>query len=139
MNLEINIKQGLGDLHFDMPMNQIIAILGAASETETIENAVEGDTTILYYNDKGIALFCEGDEQLLVCVNCSNHETTLFGKQLFELSERQIVDMMVGHGYYEQDVADADDLDERRVSFGEGNVDFFFDTEGRLESVIIGK
>ena len=60
----------------------------------------------------------------------------LFGQKVFDLDERQIVDMMVKNNYTEQDV-DEEDWGERRVSFPEGNIDFYFD-ERELVSIIMG-
>ena len=44
--------------------------------------------------------------------------------------------LMVKNNYTEQD-ADEEDWGERRISFPEGNVDFYFD-EGELVSIILG-
>ena len=44
--------------------------------------------------------------------------------------------MMVKNNYTEQDV-DEEDWGERRVSFPEGNIDFYFD-ERELVSIIMG-
>jgi hypothetical protein len=44
---------------------------------------------------------------------------------------------MVDNGFYEQD-ADEEAWGERRISFGEGNVDFFFDN-GDLSAIVYGK
>ena len=44
---------------------------------------------------------------------------------------------MVKNKYFEQDV-DEEAWGERRISFGEGNIDFFFD-EDELVSIIIGQ
>ena len=47
MTFDIHIKQGIGDLKFDMPVEEVVAILGEADEVETIENGLEETTTIL--------------------------------------------------------------------------------------------
>ena len=64
-------------------------------------------------------------------------EATLFGKKVFEMGEKEIVKLMVDNQYFEQDV-DNEDWGERRVTFNEGNIDFYFDNDDLL-SVIIGK
>ena len=53
------------------------------------------------------------------------------------MGEKEIVKLMVDNQYYEQDV-DTEDWGERRVSFNEGNIDFYFDND-KLLSAIIGK
>ena len=52
------------------------------------------------------------------------------------MSERELVKLMVDNNYTEQDV-DEEDWGERRVTFPEGNIDFYFD-EGELVSIILG-
>lgn len=137
MNLTINIKQGLGDVRFNMPVEEVVALLGNADEVENIDNAADEPTTVLRYNKHGITLFFEGENPVLACIDVSNEECTLFDKRIFDMNERQLVELMVANKYLEQDV-DEEEWGERRVSFPEGNIDFFFD-EGELVSIIIGQ
>lgn len=136
MNLTINIKVGIGDIKFHMPVEEIVALLGTADEVENIDNAADEPTTVLHYYDLGLTLFFEGENPQLECIDIANEECTLFGQTVFESDERQIVDLMVNHNYHEQDV-DEEDWGERRVSFPEGNIDYYFD-EGELVSIIFG-
>ena len=136
MNLEIKIKEGLGNLRFQMPVEEIVQLLGTADEVENIDNAAEEPTTVLHYNDLGITLFCEGENPTLACIDVDNEECTLFGKEVFDMDERDIVKLMVSNNYTEQD-ADEEDWGERRISFPEGNLDFYFDG-GELVSIILG-
>lgn len=137
MNLTINIKQGLGDVRFNMPVEEVVALLGNADEVENIDNAADEPTTVLRYNNHGITLFFEGENPVLACIDVSNEECTLFDKRIFDMNERQLVELMVANKYLDQDV-DEEEWGERRVSFPEGNIDFFFD-EGELVSIIIGQ
>lgn len=136
MNLEIRIKEGLGDIRFQMPVEEVVALLGNADEVENIDNAADEPTTVLHYNEMGITLFCEGENPQLACIDIDNEECTLFGKKVFDMDERDIVKLMVANNYTEQD-ADEEDWGERRISFPEGNIDFYFD-EGELVSIIQG-
>lgn len=136
MNLAIKIKEGIGDLRFNMPVEEVSALLGKADEVEDIDNAADEPTTVLRYNDWGLTLFFEGESPVLACIDVANEECTLFGKEVFDMDERQIVEVMVKNGYAEQDV-DEEDWGERRVSFPEGNIDFFLD-EGELVSIVMG-
>ena len=45
MNKEIKIKKGYGDILFDMPVEEVVAILGEADELEAIQNATDETTT----------------------------------------------------------------------------------------------
>lgn len=136
MNLAIDIKKGIGDLRFRMPVEEVSALLGKADEVENIDNAADEPTTVLRYNELGLTLFFEGENPELACIDVANEECTLFGAEVFEMEERQIVELMVKNGYAEQDV-DEEDWGERRVSFPEGDIDFFFD-EGELVSIVMG-
>ena len=136
MNLEIRIKEGLGELRFNMPVEDVVKILGNADEVENIENAADEPTTVLHYNDLGLTLFCEGENPTLACVDVDNEDCTLFGKEVFDMDERAIVKLMVSNNYTEQD-ADEEDWGERRITFPEGNIDFYFD-DGELVSIILG-
>lgn len=136
MEMEIKIKQGLGKLKFNMPVEEAVALLGTANEVENIDNAADESTTVLRYTDLGLTLFFEGDNPTLACIDTANEESTLLGEKVFDLDERQLVQLMVKNNYTEQDV-DEEDWGERRVSFPEGNIDFYYD-EGELVSIILG-
>lgn len=137
MDLNIIIKQGIGDLKFHMPVEETVALLGTADEVENIDNAADEPTTVLHYNNLGLTLFFEGENPTLACIDTCNEETTLFSTNIFDLEERDIVKVMVQNNYTEQD-ADEEDWGERRISFPEGNIDFYFD-EGELVSIILGE
>ncbi|MBP9991129.1 MAG: hypothetical protein KBT45_06850 [Bacteroidales bacterium] len=136
MKLDIKIKQGLGDILFDTAIEDIVAALGEAQEVETIDNVDDMPTTIMRYGDD-VSLFFEGDNPTLTCIDIANEDCTLFGKEVFDMNEKEIVALMVSNNYFEQD-ADTEDWGERRISFPEGNIDFFFEDD-ELMSIIIGK
>lgn len=137
MDFTIKIKEGLDNLHFKMPVEEIVALMGKADEVENIDNAADEPTTVLHYNNLGITLFCEGENPTLACIDVSNEDCTLFGQKVFDMEERDIVKLMVSNNYSEQD-ADEEDWGERRITFPEGNIDFYFD-EGELMSIIFGE
>ena len=136
MDYVINLKKGFGDIVFGMPVEEVVAMLGQADEVESVENALDEPTTILHYYDGELTLFFEGASPTLQCIDMSIDDSTLFGRRIFEMQEKDIVRLMVDNNYCEED-ADEEAWGERRVSFGEANVDFFFD-EGELVSVVYG-
>lgn len=136
MDMKVLIKQGLGDIRFNMPVEETVALLGTADEVENIDNAADEPTTVLRYNNMGLTLFFEGENPQLACIDTCNTDCSLFGEEVFDLDEQMLVRLMVKNGYAEQDV-DEEDWGERRVSFPEGNVDFYFD-KGELVSIILG-
>lgn len=136
MNHEISIKQGYGDIRFGMPVEEVVTLLGNPSEVENIDNAEDESTTVLRYNNT-LTLFFEGENPTLACIDIADDEATLFGKEVFDLNEADLVKLMVANNYFEQDVEN-EDWGERRVTFNEGSVDFFFDGD-EMVSIIIGK
>ena len=136
MTHEIFIKQGYGDIRFDMPVEEVVALLGNASEVENIDNAEGESTTVLRYGDT-LTLFFEGENPTLACANIADEDATLLGKQLFDLNEKEVVKLMVSNHFFEQDIEN-EDWGERRITFNEGNIDFFFEDD-ELVSIIIGK
>lgn len=136
MKYEITIKQGLGPIRFGMPVEEIVALLGDPEEIETIDNACDEMSTVLHYDEKGLTLFCEGDSPSLQCIDTCDEDTVLFGKEVFGLDEKQIVALMIENRYFEED-ADQEAWGERRISFPEGNIDFYFD-DGELISIVYG-
>ncbi|MBO4586299.1 MAG: hypothetical protein J5677_00580 [Bacteroidales bacterium] len=136
MDLTITLKKGLGDLEFGMPVEEVVKIMGTADEVENIDNAADESTTVLRYIEEGLTLFCEGENPTLACIDISNEDCILFGENVFDMTEKEIVALMVKNHITEQDV-DEEDWGERRVTFNEGNIDFYFDNE-ELVSIILG-
>ena len=136
MDLTIKIKEGIGNLVFGMPVEDVVKLMGTADEVENIDNAADESTTVLRYNEDGLTLFCEGENPTLACIDIANEDSTLFGEKVFDMNEREVVALMVKNDLTEQDV-DEEDWGERRVTFNEGNIDFYFDN-GELVSIILG-
>ncbi len=137
MKYEIKLKEGLGDIRFDMPVEEVVSLMGDAEEVESMDNATDETTTILHYEDGGITLFFEGENPTLQCIDISLEDSTLFGEQVFDFNEKEIVQLMVKNKYFEQD-AEEEAWGERRISFGEGNIDFFLEDD-ELLAIVYGK
>lgn len=136
MEYSIEIKKGLGSVLFGMPVEEVVALLGEAEEVECVDNAADETTTILHYEDGALTLFFEGENPTLECIDLSVDNATLFGNNVFDMNEKEIVRLMVKNNYFEQD-ADEEAWGERRISFGEGNIDFFFEDD-ELLAVVFG-
>ncbi|MCF8229499.1 MAG: hypothetical protein K9G58_07735 [Bacteroidales bacterium] len=132
LTLEIKPKEGLGELKFGESSEKLISMLGEAEEMEDIEDEDEFNTVILNYWDKGISAFFEGKENsVLSCFEVDNPETILFGQKVFELSENEIIELMKENGYSDIDT-DVEENGEKRLSFEDGMIDFFFDDDSLL-------
>lgn len=135
--MNITIKQGVDNVLFGMIVEDVVSVIGKPDSVENMENAIDESTTVLRYDGQGLTLFFDGDELRLSCIDVCNEDVLLFGKKIFDLPERKIVETMINNNYFEQD-ADNEDWGERRISFPEGNIDFFFENDS-LVSVVIGK
>lgn len=133
--MEIFINEGIGKIKFEMPIEEVVGILGEANEVENIDNAADETTTVLRY--EAMTLFFEGENPILTCIDIEDEDTLLFGKEIFDMGEKEIVQLMVANNYFEQDI-DTEEWGERRVTFNEGNIDFFFEDD-ELMSVVFGK
>ena len=137
MNFTIELKKGIGNLVFDMTMEDVKQIMGEPTEMETIDNGMEEETLVLHYDDQNLTLFFGGENKLLNCIDTDNEDTILFGQKVYELNEKEIAQLMIANNYFAEDI-ETESWGERRVTFIEGNIDFFFENN-ELMSVVFGK
>ena len=131
---EIKPKKGFGELNFGIPSEKLISVLGDPEEVETFEDDDEFNTTILNYWEIGVSAFFEGVENsVLSCFETDIPDATLFGKKVFDMDESQIITLMEQEGY-EVAETEADPSGERRISYDDALIDFFFH-EGELIAV----
>ena len=137
MDYTINIKKGIGELLFDMSVEDVKHLLGEPTEIENIDNGMDEETLVLHYDELGLTLFFEGEPRLLNCIDTDNEETVLFGQKVYEMQEKEVSHLMVTNNYFAEDI-ETESWGERRVSFSEANVDFFFEDD-ELVSIVFGK
>ena len=137
MDYTINIKKGIGELLFDMSVEDVKHLLGEPTEIENIDNGMDEETLVLHYDELGLTLFFEGEPRLLNCIDTDNEETVLFGQKVYEMQEKEVAQLMVTNNYFAEDI-EIESWGERRVSFSEANVDFFFEDD-ELVSIVFGK
>lgn len=127
-------KKGLGQIAFGESSEHVMGLLGQPEDVENIEDVDEFNTVILYYWEKGLTVFFEGIEKSVVsCFETENPECTMYGKKIFTMSEKEIVDLMTSKGF---EVAEEEKeiSGENRVSYDDAMIDFFF-LEGELVAV----
>jgi len=79
-------------------------------------------------------VFFEGkNNHVLSCFETDNEETTLFGKKVFSMTEQEIIELMKEEGLTQIDTEE-EEWGEKRVSFDEGLIDFYFQ-DGKLVTV----
>lgn len=137
MDFTIELKKGIGNLIFGMTVENVKQVLGEPTEMETIDNGMEEETLVLHYDDQNLTLFFEGETKLLDCIDTDNEETILFGQKIYTMDEKEIAQLMISNNYFAEDI-ETESWGERRVTFIEGNIDFFFEKD-ELMSVVFGK
>ncbi|HOI88270.1 MAG TPA: hypothetical protein PLV51_10455 [Lentimicrobium sp.] len=136
MKMEILLLEGLNDLKFGDAPENVEKVLGKPQETESLaEEADEELDTILWSYDKiGLTVFFEGkNNHVLSCFETDNREAVLFGKKVFEMNEQEITALMNANELTQVDTEE-EEWGERRVSFDEGLIDFYFQ-DGNLVTV----
>ena len=136
MKMEILLLEGLNELKFGDTPETVENTLGKPLEVENLGDEADEDLdTILWnYDKEGLTVFFEGkNNHVLSCFETDNEEVTLFGKKIFGLNEQEITALMKENGLSQID-SDEEEWGERRVSFDEGLIDFYFQ-DGKLVTV----
>ena len=134
--MEILLLEGLNELKFGDSPQTVENTLGKPLEIENLGDEADEDLdTILWnYYKEGLTVFFEGkNNHVLSCFETDNEEVTLFGKKIFGLNEQEITSLMKENGLSQID-SDEEEWGERRVSFDEGLIDFYFQ-DGKLVTV----
>lgn len=132
--LEIKPGIGLSSLAFGASMDEAEKSFGKPEDIQLIDDIEEFQTTVWHYWENGFTLFFdEQNNKLFNCAEIDNAEAQLWGKKVFELKEKQIIDLFRENGItlYE---SEQHDWGEKRLSFDEINIDFYFE-KNRLISI----
>lgn len=129
MILDIRPREGFGELNFTDTTEKVMEFLGTPEEVERLEDDDTCNTVVMNYWDKGISIFFEGiDKSVLSCFETDNPEAVLFGQKVFELNETDILNLMRDNGF-ELTEEEIEDEGEKRLTFDDAMLDFFFDNE----------
>jgi hypothetical protein len=129
---EIRPKDGFGELKFGETSDHVIELLGEPEEMETIQDDDDFNTIILNYWEVGISAFFEGvDKSVLSCFETDIEDSTLYGKKVFKMSEVQVIELMKEKGF-EVAETEEDSDGERRISYDDALIDFFFHEEALI-------
>ncbi len=128
--LEIRPLVGFGELKFGADQSDVENYLGEPQEIEDLPgDADESDAEVWNYWDEGHTVFFEKDmENKCTCFETDNDEAILFGKNIFDLNEKQIIELMETNGYREIDTED-EEWGERRISYSDAVMDFYFEDD----------
>lgn len=137
-SLEIKIGIGLSNLLFGATMDDAEKIFGRAEETELIDDNEDCPTTVWYYNKDRFTLFFEDQHKnVFNCVDIDNPESKLWGQKIFDLKEKEIIELFKSKGIVSYET-EQHDWGEKRLSFDDVNIDFYFE-KNKLTSVNYGK
>ncbi|MFC2100694.1 hypothetical protein ACFLRZ_02570 [Bacteroidota bacterium] len=134
-NFRILPKKGFGDLHFGISIEEVIDIAGQADDVEDLEdNDGEYNTLVMNYWKDEYNVFFEGEEKsLLTCIESSNRNAILFDNKVFELGEKELIDLMEYHGFELTDTEE-EIWGEKRLSFENALMDFYYEN-GKLVTI----
>jgi len=126
LTLKIVPKKGLGEVLFGDTSEKVITYLGQPEDIDNIEDVDGFNTVVLFYYERGITIFFEGREKSVVaCIETENPEAAMFGKTIFDMTEEDIVSLMDEKGYEVAEI-EMETTGERRVSYDDAMIDFFF-------------
>ncbi len=123
--------KGYGEIPFGMTLDEAAKILGMPDFYEELSDMEEtGNRSIYYeYEELETNIYFEGvTKSVVACFETENMEATLYGEPIFDLTKEEIIDLMKEHGFKELEEEKEDE--ERRVSFEDAMIDFFFDEDG---------
>ncbi|OFY97570.1 MAG: hypothetical protein A3K10_00100 [Bacteroidetes bacterium RIFCSPLOWO2_12_FULL_31_6] len=135
---EIKPVLGLSDLLFGASMSDAEKVFGKAEESEFLDDIEECQSTVWHYWEQGFSLFFdEKSKQIFCCVEIDNKDVILWGQKIFDLSEKQIIDLFKSKGISDFET-ELHEWGEKRLSFDETNIDFYFE-KSKLSSINYGK
>jgi hypothetical protein len=137
-NLEIRPLVGFGELKFGAEQSVVENYFGEPQEIEDLPGEDdESDAEVWNYWDEGHTVFFDNDlKNKCTCFETDNEDATLFGKEIFDMGEKEVVDLLKANGFKDLDVED-EEWGERRVSFSDAVIDFYFE-DNKLVSVSWG-
>lgn len=129
--------KGIGTVTFGMKADEIEKLMGKPNEVEDFDEDDEFASRIWHYWNQGLSLFFEGENlDVFTSLEIDLEDTTLFGKEIFKMSEKQIIELMKSKGFEEID-EEEHEWGEKRISFDDALIDFYFQ-ESKLTSVNFG-
>jgi hypothetical protein len=133
MNYTIMPGEGLEEIKFGATADDVETVMGPPEEIDNDEDEFF-HTKIWIYDEKGLTFFFEGDENpVLVSIESTHPDSTLYGVRIFELSEKDVMTLMNKNGFTDAEIED-EEWGEHRVSYDDIMTDFYFEN-GRLTTM----
>ncbi|MGZ3884700.1 MAG: hypothetical protein ACXVP0_17640 [Bacteroidia bacterium] len=138
MSFEIHLLKGFGTFNFGQTADEALKLFGPPEETQTLEDDIlKTSSYVMHYWTLGVSLFFDNlKNKTFSSVEVDNPETILFGKNIFELNEKQLGELMKQNGYALSET-EQHTWGEKRLSFDDVCLDCYFEN-GRLSSINFG-
>lgn len=132
---EIHLLKGFCSLKFGQKPSDAEVLFGPPEETQSLKDDILNTASyVLHYWDLGFSLFFDSNRNnSLNIVEVDNEETILYGKQVFNLSETEVVELLKANGYKLSDT-ERHEWGEKRLSFDDAGLDCYFEN-GRLSTL----
>jgi len=135
--LHIRVGVGLSGLQFGSSMTDAENVFGKADKIDDVNDVEVAPTILWHYKELGVSLFFDAQhEQSFICVDIENPEAKLWEVDIFNFTEKQIIDLFKEKGIYLFE-KEYHEWGEKRLSFDEANIDFYFE-KNRLVSINYG-
>ncbi len=130
-NFTIEPLKGYGEIPFGMTLDEAVKMLGMPNFYEELNDMEETENRSIYYeyDDLQTNIYFEGiTKSVVACFETENENAMLYGKKVFDLDQKTVIEMMKAKGFNELEQETEDG--ELRISFEDALIDFFFDEEG---------
>ena len=136
--VEIKPLSGFCSLTFGLFPTDAEKVFGKPEETQTLTDDIfDTESFVMHYWEQGFSLFFDNlNQQKFSSVEVDNEETMMFGVKIFDLNEKEIIELM-GLNHHSLSDSEMHDWGEKRLSFDSAGVDFYFENN-HLRSVNFG-
>lgn len=134
-HIAIYLLKGLGELKFGETKKRAVDLFGEPDETEDLfDELLNEKSSVCHYWDRGFSLFFKDNtDKTFTCAEVDDKEAELFGKKLFTLNEKQVVELFKANGFSLTET-EQHAWGEKRVSFDDAFADLYFEN-GKLISI----
>ncbi|RLD41810.1 MAG: hypothetical protein DRI86_12765 [Bacteroidetes bacterium] len=136
--MEINLLNGISNIEFGISKYEFSKKIDSDSKFEIIEEDGDFKTEAIYIDNLESSLFFEGSESEMKFAACDtqNHNSILFGKQIFKLNKDELINLMKDNNYSNLE-EEVEEWGEKRLGYFDARIDFYFDNN-KLKSVSWG-